>query len=424
LNHIELFAGCGGLGLGLDLAGFELVLANELSPMAAETFAYNFYNEDLSLLASQNKEPNKKPTKRPKHVFWLSSQYEDLKSRLRENPFRYPLPGSGFSDMPSDPVLTKGGLIVANIIHLNDFLSSNAAYLNAYRNNFCDKPIDLVSGGPPCQSFSLAGLRKKDCEKNTLPWEFARFVEMIQPKFVLLENVSGILRAFKQDGVTYHAWFEVAKVFADKGYIPLCLHVNAKRVGVAQNRPRFIMLGIRHDLYHRLSQTFNEAEWVIFESPLGFYNKVSDAQEVSLQDLNYYDVEKQADRELYRNSFLSSLLEGTPVSCREAVNDLKFSKKEKPSYFVTQLNALFSARVGQTNKIENHQPRQNNLLVQRRFRIYQVIRDLDVKTANNVRNILKGSEQNLDEVDWQKLAAHDFLSIEENRKIRFNPDIS
>ena len=43
LNYIELFAGCGGLSLGLEASGNNLVIANELSPMAAETFAYNFF---------------------------------------------------------------------------------------------------------------------------------------------------------------------------------------------------------------------------------------------------------------------------------------------------------------------------------------------------------------------------------------------
>jgi DNA (cytosine-5)-methyltransferase 1 len=42
LKHIELFAGCGGMTLGLEAAGFELYFANELSPMAGETFAYNY----------------------------------------------------------------------------------------------------------------------------------------------------------------------------------------------------------------------------------------------------------------------------------------------------------------------------------------------------------------------------------------------
>ena len=47
MNHIELFAGCGGLSLGLESAGFELFVANELSPMASETFAYNLLNVDF-----------------------------------------------------------------------------------------------------------------------------------------------------------------------------------------------------------------------------------------------------------------------------------------------------------------------------------------------------------------------------------------
>ena len=47
MNHIELFAGCGGLSLGLETAGFQLLLANELSPMASETFAYNILDADL-----------------------------------------------------------------------------------------------------------------------------------------------------------------------------------------------------------------------------------------------------------------------------------------------------------------------------------------------------------------------------------------
>ena len=47
MKHVELFAGCGGLALGLEEAGFDLLLANELSPMAAETFAYNILNAEL-----------------------------------------------------------------------------------------------------------------------------------------------------------------------------------------------------------------------------------------------------------------------------------------------------------------------------------------------------------------------------------------
>lgn len=45
LTHIELFAGGGGMNLGLETNGFELYFANEISPMAGETFAYNFLNK-------------------------------------------------------------------------------------------------------------------------------------------------------------------------------------------------------------------------------------------------------------------------------------------------------------------------------------------------------------------------------------------
>ena len=73
-------------------------------------------------------------------------------------------------------------------------------------------------------------MRDHTHHRNNLPWEFARFVEKVRPKIALLENVSGILRAFRIDGEKYYAWFEVAKAFAKVGYIPLCLHVNAKYV--------------------------------------------------------------------------------------------------------------------------------------------------------------------------------------------------
>ena len=55
LKHIELFAGCGGMSLGLEAAGFDLFMANELSPMAGETFAYNLIGEDLQDLAVKGK---------------------------------------------------------------------------------------------------------------------------------------------------------------------------------------------------------------------------------------------------------------------------------------------------------------------------------------------------------------------------------
>ncbi|MBF4318193.1 DNA cytosine methyltransferase, partial [Vibrio anguillarum] len=94
--------GCGGLSLGLAKAGFELTFANELSPMAAETFAYNLLGEDLDLFAKQGKNSKK--------TFWLSSKYLDLTRRLRENPFEYPDLDTGVSDIPDEYQKLQGSL--------------------------------------------------------------------------------------------------------------------------------------------------------------------------------------------------------------------------------------------------------------------------------------------------------------------------
>jgi site-specific DNA-cytosine methylase len=44
-SYVELFAGCGGMSLGIESVGFKRVFANELSPMAAATYAYNLIHE-------------------------------------------------------------------------------------------------------------------------------------------------------------------------------------------------------------------------------------------------------------------------------------------------------------------------------------------------------------------------------------------
>ncbi len=56
--------------------------------------------------------------------------------------------------------------------------------------------IDVIVGGPPCQSFSTAGKRGTTQDlRGTLLWDYLRFVEHIRPKFFLMENVRGLLSA-------------------------------------------------------------------------------------------------------------------------------------------------------------------------------------------------------------------------------------
>lgn len=314
----------------------------------------------------------------PTKTKWLSSQYhiDDLKLRLREDPRSYPelLSDKSYSDISDDDNL-DGNLVVANIIHLNEFLANKPSIREQLANAYGHGELDFVSGGPPCQSFSMAGLRKKNCDKNSLPWEFAKFVDQVKPRFTILENVTGILRAFEEDGVKYHAWKEVATAFSKIGYIPLCLHVNARFAGIPQNRPRFIMIGVRDDVYQQLESTFNDSEKELFKSPASFYNSLQDG--IHTKDLKYHDVVNRDDVKLFLESFLSPLVsaQNDHISVTEAIDDLRFhGEKSKPSnYIVNNAELLAQGRLVKKADIKNHEERANGELVQRRFRLYQIM---------------------------------------------------
>jgi DNA (cytosine-5)-methyltransferase 1 len=386
LNHIELFAGAGGLSLGLETAGFELLLANELSPMAAETFAFNHLATDLSC----GSEPASK-------VFWISSQFRrsDLSRRLRENPLEATgLTENHHSDLlelsPNDEALRRS-LLVGSIKDLNNLLEDNRLDLaKKLQRGLGDGEVDLVSGGPPCQSFSLAGLRDHTSDRNQLPWEFAKFVEKVKPKMALLENVSGILRAFKIEGKEFHAWYEVAKAFAKIDYIPVCLHINAKFSGVAQNRPRFIMIALRRDVcVSFLDKSQDQTLVSLFRKSLSFAEGV-DSKSNLIKGLDYWDLEKSP--ELFESGILSELKTHSLndlISVHDAIGDLS-DKPTSESNYVNAINSKLVNRYGKPLlKSANHELRSNSVRVRARFRLYQVLNKLTKSEAKSIQGYLK-----------------------------------
>lgn len=102
---------------------------------------------------------------------------------------------------------------------------------------------DIVTGGFPCQGFSLAGPRKIDDKRNALYRYFVKLVEKKQPYAFVAENVKGILTL--ADGTIIEA---IIEDFKDKGYIVFPNLVNAADYGVPQDRWRVIMIGFRKDL--------------------------------------------------------------------------------------------------------------------------------------------------------------------------------
>ena len=405
MNYVELFAGCGGLSLGLKSVGFNLLMANELSPMAAETYAFNFLNEDLQAQAESI-------NANPKKTLWLASQHAqtDLKLRLREDPRTFPVLGKGKTDIAPNGDNLNGSLVIGSIVDLNALLQRKPKIANALKNGFGDGGVDLVSGGPPCQSFSMAGLRRLGCEKNSLPWEFAKFAQVVQPKFVAIENVTGILRPFQDEqGNSYYAWFELAKAFAGIGYVPLCLHVNAKFSGVPQSRPRFILIGIRKDFFDNLAPTFNDAERKLFEEPLTFFNNIKHNEEISISALCYRDVARPDDLTLFKDSFLKSFVtcHDKFVTVSEAIDDLRDNGVAKAA-FAKNILRVFSEVLPKRN-VANHGHRKHSALVRRRFRLYQTLQLVDNAAHKEVLNVLKAASNTITTSAWKKLAGFDYL---------------
>lgn len=109
-----------------------------------------------------------------------------------------------------------------------------------------DNPVHIVTGGFPCQGFSLAGFRDPDDKRNALYKEIVRIVRELKPWFVVLENVPGVVTMRK--GEVYRA---IIDDFASIGYPNMSVHIlEAADYGVAQLRPRTIfianMLGVKN----------------------------------------------------------------------------------------------------------------------------------------------------------------------------------
>ncbi len=100
-----------------------------------------------------------------------------------------------------------------------------------------DKKVNLVCGGPPCQGFSTIGLGNPDDERNSLFKNFIKVIKILNPDFVLFENVTGLLS--KKNEKTLEA---ILKSFSKIGYYTHLNMMQAQQFGVAQNRRRTIII--------------------------------------------------------------------------------------------------------------------------------------------------------------------------------------
>lgn len=191
LYCIDLFAGCGGLSLGLEEAGFAPLLFSEINPQAAETYIAN--RADLDIIPVGD-------------VYNLT----DVDLGLLKTYWGY----KGIKDID----LVCGG-----------------------------PPCQGYSGIGHRRTFKLD---KQDIPSNHLFQEMVRVIRAVRPKIFLFENVRGLLNSRwtpkGEQGEIFKAVLAEFKTLKDYRIRWDLLH--AKDYGVPQNRPRVIMVGIREDI--------------------------------------------------------------------------------------------------------------------------------------------------------------------------------
>jgi site-specific DNA-cytosine methylase len=104
--------------------------------------------------------------------------------------------------------------------------------------------FDLLVGGVPCQSWSIAGKRGGfNDERGSMWFQFSRALQEKQPKFFIAENVKGLL---SHDGGK--SMEKICEELCDCGYAIDFEVLNSKNFGVPQNRERVFIVGVRLDL--------------------------------------------------------------------------------------------------------------------------------------------------------------------------------
>lgn len=114
--------------------------------------------------------------------------------------------------------------------------------------DYIHEDIDIVVGGPPCQSFSSANQRRIiDDPRNELYKYYIEAIKKICPKFVLMENVKGMLSVAGQVVEDYKS-IRIKKNGKVYTYDVSYRLLNAVNFGVAQSRERLIYLAVRNDI--------------------------------------------------------------------------------------------------------------------------------------------------------------------------------
>ena len=284
MSSIELFAGAGGLALGMSKAGFKHSAIIEWNHDACETIRFN----------------------KAKHILPVSSWPDPLENDARR-------------------------------IDYSKFVN----------------PVSVISGGPPCQPFSLGGKHKGNMDERDMFPEAVRAVRELRPKAFIFENVKGLLRQ------SFSTYFEY--IYLQLNYPSLVrkkdesweqhlsrlekLHtsgdhqethynvafrlLNAANYGVAQKRERVFFVGFRSDLEVEWSfpnETHSEEQLLVSKWVTGDYwerHKIAKRHRPSIPDKSVRKISRLAAQ--YDNGERQTFEPWQTV--RDAISDLPDPEK-------------------------------------------------------------------------------------------------
>ena len=148
--------------------------------------------------------------------------------------------------------------------------------------------LDVLVGGPPCQGFSLAGKREEGDKRNTLYEAMVKTAEKLKPRFIVLENVPGMLTLYNGMGKE-----KIFKDFQNLGYTMNVKVLYAPDYGVPQIRKRAFFVGILNseEPFVYPSPTFTEDEYVTCEEAIGDLPSLEGETDFSITTIRDYPVE-------------------------------------------------------------------------------------------------------------------------------------
>lgn len=272
--YIDLFAGCGGLSLGLHKAGWKGLFAIERSPDAFETLEHNLINKVDHF-------------NWPK---WLGKRNYSIQTILK-----------------------------------------------TYRKNLrsLQGKVDLVAGGPPCQGFSTAGKRNERDKRNGLIKSYISFIKLVKPRMIFFENVKGFTMEFDKNKSKGKKYSEYVISKLDKaGYYVYGKMVDFSEYGIPQKRSRFILVGIRKNIRgatQAKAQTFFQK---MHDNKTGFLEKKNLAATVTLGDaisdlLKQHGTERSPDTASFQAGIYSEAISSYQQYLRGGIQEGKIADSHR-----------------------------------------------------------------------------------------------